>query len=275
MAGIVLTEKFADKVDERYTPNTVTRFGTNQDYSFDGARTVKVTTVGVAGMVDYDSTKGYGAVADAENAESSVQIMTITKDRAFRIKLDELDEKDSVVKSAEMLSRQIREVVAPEVEKYRLGVMTGAVVAENIVTSTASPYDDFLKAQEALDDNDVPEVTRVAFASPAFINAVKSQLVKETANTDIAVKGYMGHLDSVPVVKTSKKWLNGFDFLIVDRGATVAPMKLEKFKVILDHDDFDGAVIQGRVAYDAFVLDNKKVGLAGAKKVVAPTRAGK
>ncbi|MGL4248751.1 MAG: hypothetical protein ACRCXX_11750 [Cetobacterium sp.] len=268
MAGIVLTEKFADKVDERHTPNTVTAFGTNQDYDFDGARTVKVTSVGVAGMTDYDSTKGYGAVADAENAESSVQIMTITKDRSFRIKLDELDEADSVVKSGQMLARQIREVVAPEVEAYRLGIMTGAVVAGNIITATASPYDDFLKAQEVLDDNDVPEATRVAFASPAFINSVKSQLVKETNNTEIAVKGYMGHLDSTPIIKTSKKWLGEFECLIADRGATVAPMKLEKFRVVLDHPDFDGAIVQGRVAYDAFVLNNKKVGLSGIKKAI-------
>ena len=43
--------------------------------------------------------------------------------------------------------------------------------------------------------------------------------------------------------------------------ATVAPTKLEDFNVHNDTIYSSGAVVTGRICYDAFVLDNKKKGI--------------
>lgn len=51
--SIALTEQFAEKVDERYHPISVTNAGTNQNYNWDGAKTIKVTSIGTVEMQDY------------------------------------------------------------------------------------------------------------------------------------------------------------------------------------------------------------------------------
>ena len=43
--------------------------------------------------------------------------------------------------------------------------------------------------------------------------------------------------------------------------ATVAPTKLEDYKVHEDPPGISGALVEGRINYDAFVLDNKAKGI--------------
>ena len=40
--------------------------------------------------------------------------------------------------------------------------------------------------------------------------------------------------------------------------ATVAPVKLESYKTHQDPPGISGSLVEGRIVYDAFVLDNKK-----------------
>lgn len=49
-----------------------------------------------------------------------------------------------------------------------------------------------------------------------------------------------------------------FGFMIAHPVATVAPTKLEEYKVHQDPPGISGELIEGRIVYDAFVLDNKK-----------------
>lgn len=43
--------------------------------------------------------------------------------------------------------------------------------------------------------------------------------------------------------------------------ATVAPTKLEEYKVHQDPPGISGELVEGRIVYDAFVLDNKKMAI--------------
>ena len=52
-----------------------------------------------------------------------------------------------------------------------------------------------------------------------------------------------------------------FGFMVAHPSATVAPTKLEDFNVHNDTIYSSGAVVTGRICYDAFVLDNKKKGI--------------
>ena len=46
-------------------------------------------------------------------------------------------------------------------------------------------------------------------------------------------------------------------FLIAHPSATVAPTKLESYKTHLDPPGISGQLVEGRIVYDAFVLENK------------------
>ena len=48
-----------------------------------------------------------------------------------------------------------------------------------------------------------------------------------------------------------------FGFMLVHPCATVAPTKLEEYKIHQDPPGISGSLVEGRICYDAFVLENK------------------
>lgn len=269
----VYTEKFAEKIDERFSPTTVTHAATNNDYDFVGAKTVKVTSINTVALGDYDRDKGYGA---AKTIDNTVQELTMRKDRSFKIVLDKMDEEETKIRAGEVLARQKREVIDPEMEKYRLGIMLDVVTAgSNKITGVASKYyENFLAANEKLDDADVPKAGRVAFVTPAFLNKLKldANFIKASdLGQKMLLKGQVGEVDGVAILSAKKAWMEDntssttikYDCLIAHKSATVAPVKLAEYKIITDSEDYSGTVFLGRIYYDCFVLNNKKVGLAG------------
>lgn len=268
--AITYTEKFMNKIDERFTPNSVTHNLTNNDYDFVGAKTIKVTSIDTIENSDYSRSKGYGAAKELQN---HIQEMTMTKDRGFKILLDKMDEEETKIKAGEVLARQLREKVIPELEEYRLGVMLEKSKENAIApTKTAKPYETFLKAQEFLDDNFVPE-NRVAFVTPAFLNELKKDdnfIKAGDLSQKMLLKGQVGEIDGVPVIKVNKAWMKdtsetNYQCLVGHRSATVAPIKLAEYRVVTDSENYSGTLFLGRFYYDCFVLDNKAKALVGIK----------
>lgn len=84
-----------------------------------------------------------------------------------------MNEEESEVKVAPAIARQMREVVIPEIETYRLKVMSeGAGTKVDGAITKTNAYESFLAGQETLDDHFVPE-NRVCHATPTFINKLK------------------------------------------------------------------------------------------------------
>lgn len=72
-------------------------------------------------------------------------------------------------------------------------------------------------------------------------------------------KGVIANIDGMNVQKVPANRLPAkFGFMVAHPSATVAPTKLEDFNVHNDTIYSSGAVVTGRICYDAFVLDNKK-----------------
>ncbi|TBL15288.1 hypothetical protein EYB35_07360 [Bacillus paranthracis] len=276
MTTLILTEKFSPMVDERFAPSAVTTASTNQDYEFIGAQTVKITSVQTVPMNDYKRS-GSNRYGQAEELGNDIQELTMSRDRSFTFTMDKMNEEESEVKVAPALARQMREVVIPEIEAYRLGVM-----AEKAGTKVATPigekeaYKAFLAGQEVLDDNFVPE-NRVCHATPSFINKIKvdDNFVKasEMAQGTVLFKGQVGEVDGVAIIKTPKSFMNGQEFIITHKSATVAPVKLAETKVHLDPQGISGTLVEGRFYYDAFVLDMKKMAIYAHAKAEVTAKA--
>lgn len=86
--------------------------------------------------------------------------------------------------------------------------------------------------------------------------------VDENADATLSRFGTIVDLDGMAVVKVPASRLpENFGFMIAHPSATVAPVKLEDYGL---HDDTivsSGTIVTGRVAYDAFVLENKAKGI--------------
>ena len=122
-------------------------------------------------------------------------------------------------------------------------------------------YTEILKASQALDDAEAPETGRSIVVSPAVYVLMKQcpDITMETdIGNDLRLKGVIGMLDGANVVKVPANRLpENFGFLMVHPSATVAPTKLEDYKTHKDPPGISGSLVEGRIAYDAFVLDNK------------------
>lgn len=266
--AINLATKFYPFVDEKFSQDSKKSMVTNNDFDWSGAKTVKVYKITTAQMSDYDrngdasSTSRYGTVNDLD---ATTEDLTLTKDRAFTFAVDKLDSDETAqqLQAASALERQIREVVIPEIDSYVYNVMcTNAGHTPSAVTLTSdNVYEEILKASQALDDNDAPETDRVLIVTPAVYTLMKkcSDIIMETnIGDEMRRKGVISMLDGASVVKVpSSRLPENFGFMLCHPSATVAPTKLEDYKIHEDPPGISGSLVEGRINYDAFVLDNK------------------
>lgn len=68
----------------------------------------------------------------------------------------------------------------------------------------------------------------------------------------------LSNLDGMSVQKIPANRLPaGFGFLVAHPCATVAPVKLEDYTIHENPPGISGSLVEGRICYEAFVLDNK------------------
>ena len=271
--AINLVTTFKPLVDEKFTTASKKSLLTNTDFDWTGAHSIKVYKISTSAMNDYGRTgpaqgnwSRYGAVAalDAVTEE-----MTLKKDRSFTFAIDKLDTDETAqqLQAASALERQLREVVIPEVDSYTYGIMcanAGTKPAAKALTAT-NIYVEILAGSEALDNAEAPETGRVLVVTPATYALMKKckDITMETdVGNDLRLKGVIAMLDGMTVQKIPANRLPaGFGFMVCHPVATVAPTKLEDYRIHQDPPGISGDLVEGRICYDAFVLDNKKSGI--------------
>ena len=262
-------EKYSSKVDERFTLASLTDSAINKDYDFVGVNAVNVYSIPTVALGNYtmSGTERYGTPSELQD---TVQTMTLTQDKAFTFTLDKRNEADSAgAKSAgAALRREVDEVIIPTIDKYRLAAWVtaaantttaGAVTAENA-------YETFLDAQNLLMDDLVPMTGRVAYVSPAFYKAIKmdaSFIKASDMAQDMLVNGSVGMVDGVNIIPVPTSYMpSAVELIIVHKDAMVSPVKLAEYKTHIDPPGINGTLVEGRLYYDAFVLENKKNAIA-------------
>lgn len=258
-------------VDEMFTTESKKSLLTNTDFDWTGAHTVKVYKISTVSMTDYDRV-GTGNGADGSRygtvgaLNATTEEFTLTKDRSFTFAIDKLDKDETgmQLQAATALSRQQREIIIPEVDTYIYGVMTtNAGIKPTAVALTAENiYEKILEANNSLDNAEVPETGRVLVVTPDVYLLMKkcTDITMETdIGNDLRLKGVIAMIDGLTVIKVPAARLpETFGFMIAHPVATVAPVKLEDYKIHEDPPGISGALVEGRICYDAFVLDNKK-----------------
>lgn len=271
--AVTLAEKFLPYVDEQFKAESKKSLLTNQEFDWTGAHTVKIYKISTAPMTDYGRTgptganwSRYGAVA---GLNATTEELTLSRDRSFTFAIDAMDadETAQTLTAASALARQLREVVIPEVDGYVFGKMcTGAGTKPAAAELTAANiYGEILKAGAALDAAEVPETGRQLLVTPETLLLMKQSgdIVLETdIGADLRLKGVISNLDGANVIRVpASRVPEGFGFLLAHPSATVAPVKLESYNTHQNPPGINGQLVEGRVVYDAFVLENKKMAL--------------
>nr|DAM58298.1 MAG TPA: major capsid protein [Bacteriophage sp.] len=272
--AINLVTKFQPYVDEIFKKESKKALVTNQDFDWTGAHTVKVYKISTGSMNDYDRAgtgsgvtgSRFGAV---ESLDATTEEFTLKKDRSFTFAIDKLDSDETAqqLAASTALARQQREVVIPEIDSYVYGVMAaGAGTKPKAVALTPENiYDEITKGTNSLDNAEVPDENRVIIVSPDVYRLMKKSkdIVMETdIDTNLRKQGVVSNLDGAAVIKVPASRLpKNCGFILCHPSATVAPTKLEDYRVHQDPPGISGSLVEGRVCYDAFVLDNKKMAI--------------
>lgn len=152
-------EKFGAELDKVLVTESKTSFMAQNDLgiSFTGAKTIKIPTMELVGLGDYDVDTGYptGKVTLTHKPE------TLTKDRGRAFGIDAVEAGDTGVEklAGSMLGEFVRTKVAPEVDAYVLSKLAGLANTNSQTLDTATypidtkPYEALVKMKSAIAEN--------------------------------------------------------------------------------------------------------------------------
>lgn len=271
--------KFSPLVDEAFEKEALTNSIINNSYDWTGVDTVNVFSIPTVSLNDY-TTEGSNRYGNPAELENSVQTMKLTQDKAFTFTIDKKSEQDTLgtMDAAKALGRQVRQVIIPTIDKYRLAKLDAECLSAHIVVETvtkSNAYEEFLAVQKILDDDLAPMGGRVVFVTPAYYNKVKldSSFVKTgDLATRIAITGQVGAIDGVPVINAPTSYFPAnVDFIITNPIVMPSPVKLAEYKIHDDAPGLSGWLVEGRVRFDAFVLSQKVKAIGIHRSVARPS----
>ena len=272
--GMNYAEKYSQIVDERFKLGPITAGITNNDYDWIGVATVAVYSIPTAAMNNYtlSGTSRYGTPAELQN---DIQELTLSRDRSFTFTIDRKSHDDTmmVMEAGRALRRQIDEIVIPELDTYRIAALaSGAVAAQvhdTVAASASNAYEKFLALQEDLDNAKVPQGGRFALVTPKYLNLLKLDpnfIKKGDMSQQIAINGVVGEVDGVYIIKAPTSYFpTKVNCILTNRLVMPSPVKLQDYKIHQDPPGINGWLVEGRIRYDAFILNEKKNAIAVLK----------
>lgn len=279
-------EKYASKIAERFHKTSITDSACGNEYSFVGAKTVKVLSVNTAPEVQYDRNKGSNRFGDPSNLGDTMQEFTCTQQPAFTFVIEKLDNTDqSITKSAaRSLRRQLDEVTVPGMDKYRLKKWCmGANVLHKMTTAPTKNtiVEAIIDVNAAMTDALVPLEGRTLFIPTQQYKLLKQNpdfISVDALGKEALARGVVGEVDGCAVKPVPKGYLpDGVYFLIKYKGSTLDPVKLQQYDILEKVQGYSGPVVQGVTYYDSFVLGTKGdgIGVCGSADFIldAPTLA--
>lgn len=283
--AINLATKYSDKVATVFTQQSVVDGKTSKEYDWDGVQSIHVLTPTTQPLNDYtkSGTNRYGTPQEMQDSD---QVLSLKKDRSFSITIDKgnLTQQQSVKKSGQMLRREMDEQVIPEMDKYALSQFSD--LAGKIVPITAPDNTTIIKAlsdgMTYISNKKAPaKECTIWIGWTQFGNVrISSQFMGlNDLGSKVLVNGVMGQFMGADVIPVPDDYLmkgtSQCFFLIAHKSAILQPKKIQDYFVKQDPPGINGALLEGRFLYDAFVLGAKADGIyaavASSTQQAAPT----
>lgn len=292
--AINLITRVEPKVMERLYKESVTQGIFSTQFSWAGAQSIEVFSVDNVPLSAYNRTlndgtagtigKRFGSIIELGDTKNTYTMTDIIK---YNIGIDKVNNSDqeNIKNASAVISRQDREVVRPYIDKYRLNKLAqgaglnkySATVANDL--GRAKIVETLLKAKAELANNYAPTGKQVVYIGET--NAVEMKLADQVIGIDkIAeqpiVNGVLYKLAGMQLNIVPDVYMpTNCAFLIVTKGSAWAPVKIAMSRVLDEHPDFYGPVVQHLQYHDCFVNDARKNTIyacwTAAESVVHPT----
>ena len=281
--SIALFKKYVDLLDEVYKASAKTAV-LESDSSLmaagAAANEIIVPKISMDGLADYSRNGGYVG-GDVTLTNETVKF---NFDRGRTFTVDAMDNEETAgVAFGRLSSEFIRTKVVPELDAFRFATLaknTGYTVAGATLATGTDVLDALVKAQGAMDENEVPEEGRILFITPSLYNlvmAVDTTKSKEVLNsfTEIVKVPQARFFTAIDQLDgtTSGEEAGGFkkdptdgkdiNFLIVEKSAVLQYTKHNVSKAISpeENQEADAWKFFFRSYGLADVYDNKTAGI--------------
>ena len=265
MSAINLHTQYSKEIQTRFVKDSLLGDCLDDNFSFAGVKTVRVSTPVTVPMTDYSRT-GTSRYGVPEEMEDLVQELTLSQDKSFTLTIDKGNNADQngIKEAGRMLKLQISEQAIPLMDKYgfeRLSKLAGKIVGNSTAITRSNVCERITAGTTHMDDCEIPSSDRTLFV-PGEIYA-KLRLSDEFHGCEglmekSLTKGQVGIYDNMRVVKVPhSRWPQNVNFIIVHKRAACAPVKLNDTKFHQDPPGISGSLLEGRQYYDLFVLAAK------------------
>lgn len=288
MSGVIhFPERYKEALMEGFNKasETDSLFSHELDTQFSGVKTVHVMSLKTEPLQDYDrsiqvgTASRYGATTEVTD---EVQTFTMTQDKSLSLSIDKGNNKEqfNLKKAGAVMKAERDEVIIPEVDRYRLAKWAAeAGIHKAVATPTKDNIVEMIMElhNEQL-EKAVPDQITLAIARQ-YLPALK--LAPEWVGLDslggkTLPSGSIGEFDGMAVKPfTTNRMPENVPFMLIYKGAIIAPTKINDFKGHVDPPGLSGDLLEFRMLYDAFVLGKKANGVAvavtGNKVCATPT----
>lgn len=273
--AINLATRYANKIEEAFTLDSLVFGKGTATYDFSGVKTVKSLSPQTVDPVDYDITKTdgsrFGSLTEMQDVENEY---TISQDKAFNLSIDKGNNENQLhLKDAgKMLKKQVREKIVPLMDKYALeqystatGILSnvdGVLTTDNIVEKIADSITALVNAKVSVDGL-IGWIKASDYEKLVLTNKI---IYLEKIGSDAFSKGYIGTCQGINFVRLPDTYFpKNINFLVAKKEVLMPVKKITTLRILKEHPDVDGSVLQGRYMYDAFVLRQKANGVYASK----------
>lgn len=264
--AINYAEKYEKQVDEKFAEQSKVKIVTNEDYNFDGSETINIYSIGTSELNDYDNNASSNRYGTPSNLSDKVQKEMLSQDKSFTFIIDnkQLQGTSGAYVSGQALQRQLNEVIFPYIDTHAYSKMVAGADEGNVKTesSMTSVEEAILDGSLKLDDEEVPTEGRFLIISKKVYNALKKEMtnrLQTEMGDELRKRGIIELFDGMPVIPVPQKRIGAnVDFIITHKSASVLPIKLADYFIHENPPGVNGHLIEGRVRFDCFVLNNKK-----------------
>lgn len=282
---INLAEKYSSQVQERFYHDSITQgaFSKSLDMEFTGVKTVKVYDVAVAPLNDY-TRSGSNRYGTPQELTDNIYEFVMNMDKGFTYTIDKGNAKEqfNIKQAGTSLRRQMREVVTPYIDIYRMKVWAkgaGIAKAMSAAPSKGTIGGMIFDAQADMNNKFVPKTNRTLYLKESLLPtlALSSEYIALDSTGSKALEtGVVGKYAGIPIKTIPDSWMpENVYFMLIHKGSAISPMKLNEYKIHTDPQGISGQLVEGRVIFDAFVIPTKADGIyiatASGKVCETPT----
>lgn len=284
--SIALAARFVPVIDEMYHAQAVTNVldSSSMNSEFLGVNEIKILKVSTTGLGDYSRENGY----PKGDITALWETLTLSEERGKEISLDRMDNEETLgLTFGAVTNGFIRDWVAPELDAYRFakyaskaGINTVAAAALTSATLLAA----IDEAVRQMDADEVPAAGRKLFINSNLKPLLNGALTRTFGSDGVISNVLSGYNDMTIVYVPASRFYTAItlnagagswgyvkeaiaakniNFMIIYPGAVVQVPKFTLPKIFTpdENQSKDAWLFQFRLYHDAFVYDNKALGV--------------